>query len=42
MFIPYSGVIIEIVPGGYVVKGYDKDNPVFQILSVRRKIVILD
>lgn len=33
----YSGVIIEIVPGGYIVKGYDKDNPVFKYYPVRRK-----
>ena len=33
----YSGVIIEIVPQGYVVKGYDRDNPVFKYFPVRRK-----
>ena len=33
----YSGVIIEIVPGGYVVKGYDKDNPYSKYFPVRRK-----
>ena len=33
----YSGVIIEIAPGGYIVKGYDKDNPVFKYYPVRRK-----
>jgi hypothetical protein len=33
----YSGVIIEIAPGGYILKGYDKDNPVFKYYPVRRK-----
>ena len=33
----YSGIIIEITPSGYVVKGYDKDNPVFKYYPVRRK-----
>ena len=33
----YSGMIIEITPSGYIVKGYDKDNPVFKYYPVRRK-----
>ena len=33
----YSGMIIEITPSGYTVKGYDKDNPVFKYYPVRRK-----
>ena len=33
----YSGVIVELAPGGYIVKGYDKDNPVFKYLPVRKK-----
>ena len=33
----YSGMIIEISPSGYIVKGYDKDNPVFKYYPVRRK-----
>jgi hypothetical protein len=33
----YSGMIIEVAPSGYIVKGYDKDNPVFKYYPVRRK-----
>ena len=33
----YSGMIIEIAPSGYVIKGYDKDNPVFKYYPVMRK-----
>ena len=30
-------MIIEISSSGYIVKGYDKDNPVFKYYPVRRK-----
>ena len=33
----YSGMIIEITPSGYIVKGYDKDNPIFKYYPVRVK-----
>ena len=33
----YSGMIIEISSSGYIVKGYDKDNPIFKYYPVRRK-----
>lgn len=33
----YSGVIIEVVPAGYIVKGYDKERPTFKTYSPIRK-----
>ena len=35
--ISYSGMIIEITASGYIIKGYDKDNPVFKYYPVIRK-----
>ena len=33
----YSGIIIEIVPEGYIIRGYDRDNPLFKTYAVQRK-----
>ena len=33
----YSGMIIEIVASGYIIRGYDKDTPTFKIHPVIRK-----
>ena len=33
----YSGMIIEKIPSGFLVKGYDKDQPFFNTYSVMRK-----
>ncbi len=33
----YSGVIIEIVPSGYIIRGYDKENPYFKTYSTIKK-----
>ena len=33
----YSGMIIEIVPQGFVIRGYDRDLPLFKTYAVTRK-----
>ena len=33
----YSGIIIEVVPAGYIVKGYDKERPTFKTYAPTRK-----
>ena len=33
----YSGMIVEITPSGYIVKGYDKDSPIFKYYPPRVK-----
>ena len=33
----YSGIIIEVVPAGYIVKGYDKERPTFKTFAPIKK-----
>lgn len=33
----YSGVIVEVVPEGYIVKGYDRETPIFKTYAPIRK-----
>ena len=33
----YSGIIIEVQPQGYVIKGYDRETPVFKTYRPVRK-----
>lgn len=35
--VTYSGVIVEKQTGGFIVRGYDRENPIFKILSPIKK-----